>query len=135
MRKHVLIVDDEPHMLRLIEASLKKGGYDVLFGRDGNEALALGRQAKPDLIIMDVTMPQMDGITALQHLKASPETASIPVIILTGRGQPVTRQLAEASGATAYLTKPFSPSQLLAEAREAIGPGDPPVPPTSNPVR
>lgn len=122
MPTQVLIVDDEPHMLRVTELSLKKGGYQVLMGRHGEEALALARQIKPALIVMDVLMPKMDGFTALRELKKDPATAGIPVIMLTARGHVLTRQEAGESGAALFLTKPFSPTQLLKEVQGLIGP-------------
>lgn len=121
MLKKILIVDDEPHMLRITELSLKKGGYDILTARNGREAIELAARELPALIVMDVTMPEMDGLTALKQLKATPATAGIPVIMLTSRGQTVAREEAEISGAALYLTKPFSPSALAAEARRIIG--------------
>ena len=120
MTTKVLIVDDEPHMLRVTELSIKKGGYAIVIGRNGREALELAAREKPNLIVMDVSMPEMDGLTALKHLKSDPETALIPVIMLTVRGQALTRLEAEQSGAAVYLTKPFSPSQLLAEVRRLL---------------
>jgi DNA-binding response OmpR family regulator len=125
MTTKVLIVDDEPHMLRVTELSIKRGGYDIVIGRNGREAVDLAIREKPGLIVMDVSMPEMDGLTALQHLKSIRETESIPVIMLTVRGQAMTRLQAELSGAAVYLTKPFSPSQLLAEVRRLLEP--PPV--------
>jgi CheY-like chemotaxis protein len=122
MTTKILIVDDEPHMLRVTELSIKKGGYDIVIGRNGREAVELAGREKPGLIVMDVSMPEMDGLTALQHLKANPETAPIPVIMLTVRGQAMTRHQAEQSGAAVYLTKPFSPSQLLAEVKRLLEP-------------
>jgi CheY-like chemotaxis protein len=132
MTTKVLIVDDEPHMLRVTELSIKKGGYDIVIGRNGREAVDLATREKPALIVMDVSMPEMDGLTALQLLKANPETAPIPVIMLTVRGQALTRHQAEQSGAAVYLTKPFSPSQLLAEVNRLLAPpggGPGPEPP------
>ncbi len=122
MPKKILIVDDEPHMLRVTELSLRKGGFEILTARDGRAALDIATRELPALIVMDVTMPEMDGITALKQLKAAPATAAIPVIMLTSRGQTVAREEAQGSGAALYLTKPFSPSQLLAEAVRILGP-------------
>ena len=122
MSTKVLIVDDEPHMLRVTELSIKKGGYKIVIGRNGKEAVELAAREKPSLIVMDVSMPVMDGLTALTQLKANPETAGIPVIMLTVRGQAMARQQAEQSGAAVYLTKPFSPSQLLAEVKRLLEP-------------
>ena len=122
MSTKILIVDDEPHMLRVTELSIKKGGYQIVIGRNGKEALELAAREKPGLIVMDVSMPEMDGLTALTQLKANPETAKIPVIMLTVRGQAMARLQAEQSGAAVYLTKPFSPSQLLAEVKRLLEP-------------
>ncbi len=116
----VLIVDDEPHMLRVTELSLKKGGYTLILGRNGREAIELARRELPALIIMDVLMPEVDGLTALRQLKQESALHQIPVIMLTARGHVMTRQEAANSGATLFLTKPFSPTQLLNEARRLI---------------
>ena len=128
MAHRVLIVDDEPHMLRLTELSLKKGGFEILIGRNGREALEIAVSERPDLIVMDVVMPELDGLTALRQLKENPDTTAIPVIMLTMRGQALARQEAEKSGAAIYITKPYSPSQLLAEAKRIlIGPPAPSI--------
>ena len=121
MNKTILIVDDEPHMLLIIELSLKKAGYDIMTAINGVDAVTTAARLLPALIVMDVAMPEMDGITALKQLKATPATAGIPVIMLTTRGQNLTREEAAHSGAALYLTKPFSPSLLAAEARRIIG--------------
>jgi DNA-binding response OmpR family regulator len=121
MNKRILIADDEPHMLRVTELSLKKGGFEVILARDGRQAVELTTAQKPDLVVLDVVMPEMDGFEALRALKGNPETAGIPVIILTSRGQRIAQSEAESSGATLYLTKPFSPSELLAQARKLLG--------------
>jgi DNA-binding response OmpR family regulator len=120
MTLKVLIVDDEPHMLRVTELSLKKGGYTLILGRNGREAIELARRELPALIIMDVLMPEVDGLTALRQLKQESALQQIPVIMLTARGHVMTRQEAANSGATLFLTKPFSPTQLLNEARRLI---------------
>ena len=105
MSKQILIVDDEPHILRITELSLKKAGFEILTARDGNEAVQVARRELPALIVMDVMMPELDGIGALKELKATPATAQIPVIMLTTRGQNVTRVEAEGSGAALYLAR------------------------------
>jgi DNA-binding response OmpR family regulator len=121
MSKKILIADDEPHTLRVAELSLKKGAFQILLARNGREAVDLAIREKPDLVVLDVVMPEIDGFAALRELKANPDTAGIPVIMLTARGQAVAREEAAHSGAALYLTKPFSPSQLLAEAKRAMG--------------
>ncbi len=127
MPSKILIVDDEPYMLRIIELSLRKGGHQLIVGRNGREAVALARQEKPQAIVMDVLMPEMDGLQALRAVRQDPVTAAIPVIMLTARGQILTRQEAEASGASLFLTKPFSPTQLLNEVERLIAPQIPSV--------
>jgi len=122
MKKRILIADDEPHILRVTELSLKKGGFEILLARDGKQAVELTVAEKPDLVVLDVMMPEMDGFEALRELKSRPDTAHIPVIILTSRGQRIVREEAETSGAVLYLTKPFSPSELLSEARRILEP-------------
>ena len=121
MPRRILIVDDEPHMLRLAELSLRGGEFEIRKASNGLQALAAVRECKPELVIMDVQMPEMDGLQALHILMADPETASLPVIMLTARGHQLTRQEAESIGAKAFLTKPFSPTQLLAEAKRILG--------------
>lgn len=132
MSKRILIVDDEPHMLRITDFSMKKAGYTTITARNGREAINLAQSALPDLIVMDVSMPEMDGIAALKELKASASTAKIPVIMLTSRGQNLTRDEAEHSGAALYVTKPFSPSALASEVRRIMdGPAVPNISPDS----
>jgi len=116
----ILLVDDEPHMLRLTELSVRKGGFLVVTARNGREGVEIAGRELPALIIMDVTMPELDGFGALELLKQTPATQGIPVILLTSRGHTLTRRQAEESGAALFLTKPFSPSQLLEEVRRLI---------------
>lgn len=121
MAKTILIVEDEPHMLRVTELSLRKGGYDLRVARNGREALQQIQEQMPDLVVMDVVMPEMDGLTALRRLRSEAATAALPVIMLTVRGHALTREQAEEAGASLFLTKPFSPSQLLQETRRLLG--------------
>lgn len=116
----VLIVDDEPYMLRVAELSLRKGGFELFTARDGRQAIELARRIRPDVMVMDVLMPELDGLSALRQLKQDPDTAGIPVIMVTARGHIMTRQEAEECGAALFLTKPFSPTQLLNETRRLI---------------
>ncbi len=109
----LIIAEDENHMLRLLEMTLRKGNHTWVTCRNGSEALAAARSREADVVILDVIMPVMDGLTALAELKKDPATAHVPVIMLTARGQSLTREQAEASGAAAFLTKPFSPTELL----------------------
>lgn len=116
----VLVVDDEPYMHALLQHHLKRAGYEPLKAANGREALAMAVQEKPALIVMDIMMEEMDGLEALQELKKEAATASIPVIMITANAHNVTRQQAESSGAVLFLTKPFSPTQLLQEVKKIV---------------
>lgn len=133
MNPTILIADDEPHMRRVIELSLRKGGYPLVIATNGREVLELVESTQPRLIIMDVQMPEIDGLTALRQLKLT-SAAQTPVIMLTARGHVLTRQDAEASGAALFLTKPFSPTQLLQAVAQLLPPTPPPVAPSDAPA-
>jgi len=113
MAKKILAVDDERHIVRLVQINLQKEGYDVTTASNGREALEKVAENKPDLIVMDVMMPEMDGFEALKRLKENPETAEVPVIMLTAKAQDADVFRGWQSGADLYLTKPFNPSELL----------------------
>jgi CheY-like chemotaxis protein len=114
----VLVVDDEPYMHALLQHHLKRAGYEALKASNGREALSIAAQDKPSVIVMDIMMEEMDGLVALMELKKNPATSNIPVIMITANAHNVTRQQAETSGAALFLTKPFSPSQLLQEVQK-----------------
>jgi CheY-like chemotaxis protein len=116
----ILIADDEVYMLRLLEMTFKKGGYTMVSCRDGREALATAVTELPQLIVLDVMMPGLDGLGALRQLKENPATRDIPVVVLSAKGHALTKVEAEAAGAVMFLAKPFSPSQLLAEAQKIL---------------
>lgn len=118
--KKIVIADDEVFMLRLLEMTLKKGGYEVTSCRDGHEALAAVLAAPPQLVILDVMMPGLDGLGALRQLKENPATKDIPVIVLSAKGHALTRVEAERAGALLFLSKPFSPNQLLSEVKKIL---------------
>ena len=116
----ILIADDEMYSLRLLQMTLKKTGCELIVCKNGREAVDQARALSPDLIVMDVMMPVMDGLAALAELKGSDETAAIPVIMLTAKGQTLTRTEAKESGAEHFVTKPFSPTDLLEEVRKRL---------------
>ncbi|HEX9048359.1 MAG TPA: response regulator [Verrucomicrobiae bacterium] len=122
----VLIADDEVYMLRLLEMTFKKGGLTVISCRDGQAALAAAGQELPQLIVLDIMMPGLDGLGALRKLKENPATSHIPVVVLSAKGHALTKVEAEMAGAVLFLAKPFSPSQLLAEAQKILS-GEPPA--------
>lgn len=120
MTPNILIVDDEPFMLRLIEASLKKGNFSLTSCRSGEQALALAIQQPPQLIILDLMMPGMDGLATLRRMKDVETLRAVPVIMLTAKGHQLAQFEAAQTGAEVFLTKPFSPRQLLEEAKRLI---------------
>jgi CheY-like chemotaxis protein len=120
MQHKILIVDDEPFMLRLIQHHLENAGYEMIKARNGREAIEAAIRERPCLVVMDAMMPNMDGFTALRRLKEEPATREIPVIMLTANPHKFGREEAESCGAAIFLTKPFSPTQLLDEIRKHV---------------
>ena len=118
--KTILVADDESHILHVVSLKLKNAGYRVLTARDGQEALEIAQQEKPDLLITDYHMPQLSGIELCRKLKADPATSSIPAIMLTARGYELEPADTEQSGILRMLSKPFSPRHLLATVEEVL---------------
>ena len=114
MAKKILVVDDEPHIVKTLGARLRANGFDVVMAYDGVEGLAKAKQAKPDLIIADVMMPNMDGPTMAETLKNESSTSNIPVIFLTAL---VKKEEEKAQknliGGNYFMAKPFDPTELL----------------------
>ena len=108
----ILIADDELN-IRLLVGNLLGGDYDVIKASDGAEALALARLKRPDLILMDIMMPNMDGYSACHAIKNDEATAKIPVVMVTAVGQELNRMFATQMGADGYITKPFQLQNLL----------------------
>ncbi len=113
MARKILVVDDERHIVRLVQVNLEKVGYQVLTAYDGVEALEQVAKESPDMIILDVMMPRMDGFEVLKKLQADAKTRDIPVIMLTARAQDADIFRGWSSGVSSYLTKPFNPRELL----------------------
>ncbi|MFB3880642.1 MAG: response regulator [Armatimonadota bacterium] len=111
--KKIMAVDDERHIVRLIQVNLERSGYQVVTAFDGTEALRKVETEKPDVIVLDVMMPKMDGFEVLKRLQANPETREIPVIMLTAKAQDADVFRGWSSGVSAYLTKPFNPLELI----------------------
>ncbi len=120
MRK-ILIVDDEPYILNILDFSLDAEGYRVLQASDGEEALRMAQDQIPDLVIMDVMMPRQDGFETCRRLKEDLRTADIPVVLLTARNSREDRSKGEEVRADGYITKPFSPQRLLDTVQEFLG--------------
>jgi two-component system alkaline phosphatase synthesis response regulator PhoP/two-component system response regulator VicR len=109
----ILVCDDERHIVRLIQVNLERQGWQVVTAYDGKEGLEKVRSEKPDLCVLDVMMPYMDGFEVLKTLRREPETESIPVIMLTAKAQDKDVFEGYHYGADMYLTKPFNPMELV----------------------
>lgn len=112
----ILTVDDEPDVRRLIEIKLKKAGFEVITAADGEEGVEKAKAEKPDLILMDVMMPKMDGFTAVQKIKSEMKPAPL-VMMLTAKGTEDDVMQGLVGGADDYITKPFAPRELIARVK------------------
>jgi len=119
-RTRLLVVDDEPDILELVQYNLRKAQYDVVCVASGEEALAQVRSAPPDLIVLDLMLPGVDGLEVCKALKRDTRTAAIPIVILTARGEDADIVAGLELGADDYLTKPFSSRVLLARIRAVL---------------
>jgi len=116
-------VDDEPEAVELVEFNLKQAGYAVTTAADGAEALKKAHSQPPDLIVLDVMLPEMDGFEACKVLRLDPATAKVPIIMLTAKAAEIDRVLGLELGADDYLTKPFSPRELLLRIKKILARG------------
>jgi two-component system alkaline phosphatase synthesis response regulator PhoP len=116
----VLVVDDEANIIELLKFNLAKDGYQVVGLTSGRDAVKFMERDRPDLVILDIMLPQMDGYEVLRSLRAKPETSDIPVIILSARGELVDKVLGLELGADDYITKPFSPREILARVKARL---------------
>ncbi len=116
----ILIIDDDRDTMRILEAKLTDIGHQILQAVNGVEGLDKARLTHPDLILLDVMMPELDGLTVLQHLKFEPGTEKIPVVIMTAKGEKM-QHVFKMEGAMAYITKPFVFSELLGEVKKCLG--------------
>jgi DNA-binding response OmpR family regulator len=121
MAKKIVLAEDEPQIARLIEFKLKKEGYSVTWKENGEEALKAIKTEEPDLVILDVMMPVMDGYEVLRRLKEDENLKSIPVVMLTARAQEKDVVKGINLGAEDYITKPFHPAELLARVKRIVG--------------
>lgn len=116
----ILVVDDEPDALELVSFNLKAAGYDVVTADDGNDALKKSRHQMPDLILLDVMLPEVDGLEVCKMLRRDPATAGIPIIMLTAKAGEIDRVLGLELGADDYVTKPFSPRELTLRVKNLL---------------
>jgi DNA-binding NarL/FixJ family response regulator len=120
MSKRLLVVDDEPNLLRAVAACLRGEGFDVVTARGGAEALVRVAETVPDLVVSDIRMPGMDGYQLARQLRSSPRTALTPVVFLTAKDETADRIEGFRTGVDAYLTKPFEPDELVAVIRSIL---------------
>jgi two-component system alkaline phosphatase synthesis response regulator PhoP len=118
--KKVLVVDDEPDIIELLAYNLKKEGFDVLTASNGKEALVLANEHEPDVVVLDIMMPEMDGFETCLALRANPLTASIPVIFLTAKAGEIDEILGLEIGADDYIQKPISPRLLVTRIKAQV---------------
>lgn len=122
----ILVVDDEPQILKALDHRLSRDGYTVITAADGEEALAKFAEAEPDLVVLDLMLPKVDGFEVCQQIR---KTSAVPVIILSARGNEIDKIVGFRVGADDYMTKPFSPSELVlrvqAVLRRTMGRNDP----------
>ena len=119
IKKKVLVVDDEPNVRRLLRTILSKN-FEVFEAEEGKQAIDIANAKKPDVILMDMMMPKMDGLTACHMIKNNPATKSIPVIMVTAIGFELNIKLSQQMGATGYVTKPFSPQDLISAIEKVL---------------
>jgi two-component system, OmpR family, alkaline phosphatase synthesis response regulator PhoP len=121
----VLLVEDEQDVAELIRYNLTKEGYDVVLSANGNDALRLAREHRPDVLLLDIMVPQLNGWEVCRRLKKDPDLAQIPVIMVSGRVEEGDKVLGFEVGADDYVTKPFSPRELIARIRAVLRRGRP----------
>jgi DNA-binding response OmpR family regulator len=120
MAGRVLLIEDEPNIIEAIRFILSRDGWRVDTHSDGATAVAAIGKRRPDVVILDAMLPNRSGFDILRDLRDDPETADLPVLMLTARGQRADRELAERRGVSRFMTKPFSNSEVLASVRELV---------------
>lgn len=116
----ILVIDDEKDLLELVRYNLEKEQFDVILARNGEEGLQIARKHRPDVIILDIMMPGMDGLEVCRRLRGEDRTAHVPLIMLTARAAESDRVVGLEMGADDYVTKPFSPRELVARVRAVL---------------
>jgi DNA-binding response OmpR family regulator len=124
LKQKILIVDDEPEAVELVEFNLKQAGYDVATAADGDEALQKAKAQLPALVILDVMLPEIDGLEVCKLLRRDPATARIPILMLTAKAAEIDRVLGLELGADDYVTKPFSPRELILRVKKILQRGE-----------
>jgi CheY-like chemotaxis protein len=120
MKKKVLLVDDSNTVLLMEKMILAKGPYEIVTARDGVEAVAKAKSERPDIILLDVMMPNLDGLSACAAIRATPETMHIPIVMVTTRGEEVNIETAFRNGCNDYVTKPINGLELLTKLKNIL---------------
>jgi two-component system phosphate regulon response regulator PhoB len=120
MKPKILVVDDEPDALEILGFKLKEAGYQALFAKDGTRAIAVARDERPALIVLDLMLPEVDGLEVCKILRRDPATAMIPILMLTARASEMDRVIGLELGADDYVTKPFSPRELVLRIKKLL---------------
>jgi two-component system phosphate regulon response regulator PhoB len=120
MKPKILVVDDEPDVIELVRFNLQNAGFDVMAAESGNEALLKARNGSPDAMILDLMLPEIDGLEVCKLLRRDAATARLPIIMLTSKAGEVDRILGLELGADDYLTKPFSPRELVLRVKKLL---------------
>ena len=118
----VLIIEDEPHIVLSLEYLLERGGYETATATDGERGLAMVRELRPDVVLLDLMLPRLNGYQVCQAIRSDPELARIPVIILSAKGQEVEVLKGLSLGAAQYITKPFGNADILEAVRAVLEP-------------
>jgi DNA-binding response OmpR family regulator len=117
----LLVADDDEDILMLVQLRLSRSGFEVVVARDGEEALRMAQERHPDLAVLDWMMPKASGLEVLRAIRANPETADIPVVLLTARASDADVQEGLDAGAVDYIAKPFSPQELATRVQAILG--------------
>ncbi len=125
MKTKILVIDDEPDAVELVEFNLKQAGFDVVTAADGAEAIRKARSTLPDLAVLDLMLPEIDGLEVCKLLRRDPATARIPIVMVTAKASEVDRILGLELGADDYVTKPFSPRELVLRIKRILERGKP----------
>ncbi len=120
MSEKILVIDDDPVVLKIATRVLQRAGYEVITAADATDGLNKAAETSPDLVILDVMLPGMDGFDVCRYLRSNPETAHLPIIMFTGKVLPREQQMGYTAGADDYLTKPVNATELLSRVESTL---------------
>ncbi|WP_428610031.1 response regulator transcription factor [Sedimenticola sp.] len=122
MSQHILIVDDEKNIAISVDYLLRREGFEVSVAHDGEEGMRLIREERPDLVLLDIMMPKLDGFQVCETVRQDPTLANIRIVMLTAKGRDAEKEKGLALGADAYITKPFSTRELISQVKALLEP-------------